>query len=91
LYPIIEAFTSYFPGGMFIMKKFPSKSVAAPKVVPIIITLAPIRGSPFEESIIFPEIFPVVPAKDLILKIIRKNRMATKKNFKCFLIIVKCF
>ena len=76
---------------MFIMKKFPSKSVHYAKFVPKIITLAPIRGSPFEVSIIFPEIFPVVPAKDLMLKIMRKNRIVTKNNFKCFLIIVKCF
>ena len=73
------------------MKKFPSKSVAAPKVVPIIITLAPIRGSPFEESIIFPEIFPVVPAKEFVQIVKIKNRIVTKSNFKCFLIIAKCF
>ena len=63
------------------MKKFPSKSVAAPNVVPIIIIFAPISGSPFAASVTFPEIFPVVPAKELILKIMRKNRIVTKNIY----------
>ena len=82
MYPIIEAFTSYFPGGMFIIKKFPSKSVAAPRLVPMIITFAPISGSPVVASIILPDIFPVVPAKTCPL-----NRISIKLNNEAIEII----
>ena len=42
--PIIEAVTSYVPGGMFKMKYSPLRLVAAPKEVPLIIILQPING-----------------------------------------------
>ena len=46
-----------------IIKYSPSLSVLAPRSVPRMITLAPIRGSEVSEEVICPLIFPVFPAK----------------------------
>ena len=48
--------------------KLPSTSVAAPKLVSGIKTLAPIRSSPVNESVTLPAILPVVPAYKIELK-----------------------
>jgi hypothetical protein len=43
-------------------------SVAAPSVVPSIITFAPIKGSPVSLSVITPDSLPVVPEKRGLIK-----------------------
>lgn len=46
-----------------ITKYSPSLSVLAPRSVPRMITLAPMRGSEVSEEVIVPAILPVFPAK----------------------------
>jgi hypothetical protein len=55
----------------------PSRPVAAPSVVPSIITLIPIKGSPDSESVTFPAILPVMPANIFICNK-EKNRINRK-------------
>ena len=60
-----DTFNEIIPGSTPWMKNFPSKSVAAPFAVPLIMTFAPIKASLLSKSSITPVMLPNSFAKML--------------------------
>ena len=73
-----ETRTKYSPGFIFSIKYLPSASVAAPKFVPSIITLAPISGDLLMESCTTPVRIAPVTLPNMV-----KEKMISNFNMNC--------